>query len=120
MGYIHPVFLAQRGYACKFVWNCHREREQGRISQGFMPSGAAATHDFFGNSMAHAQSRYWWRSQRGDETLSSSMGERNSLLHANKEVFEVTQISANPTSSRRNGSCGPRCLSQGQCLHAGA
>jgi hypothetical protein len=32
-----------------FVWNCHRESEQGRISQGFMPGGAAATHDFFGN-----------------------------------------------------------------------
>ena len=31
-----------------FVWNCHSEREQERISQGFMPGGAAATHDFFG------------------------------------------------------------------------
>jgi hypothetical protein len=30
----------------------------------------------------------------------------NSLLLAPKEVFDVTQSSANPTSSRRNGSRG--------------
>jgi hypothetical protein len=32
-----------------FVWNCHREREQSHISQGFMPGGAAAMLDVFEN-----------------------------------------------------------------------
>ncbi len=40
----------------------------------------------------------------------------NGLLLAEKEAIHVTQIAANPTSSRRNGACGPCCFPRGNVI----
>ncbi len=64
-----------------------------------MRGGASASHD---SLVAKSKKDDWISSMSREVT--------NSLLLAEKEAVHVTQITANPTSSRRNG----------QCLHTGA
>ena len=45
--YVAQATARIRDLDVNFLWNQHREREHGRISQSAMPGDAAATHDVF-------------------------------------------------------------------------